>query len=273
MRNYFELPQAVDKINLIETACQFLLQGGSMSIPHHPARSMSIVAPEKLPPKKGLSFKQGQARLLHDLASIEMQAMELAVRTLAEYPDAPEEFKEELAEVAINEAEHLRICIEAIQELGFEYGSWDVHCALWEAVNADDEFLDRVLIVHRYLEGSGLDAGAMLLRRLNGLSAKSTERVVQQIVREEIAHVQFGSDWYRKLCLQQGLDPETDFFKRLLRLRHRIPKRIENIAPELRLQAGFTVKEVDFLQRYRDSFLLKPQPENFDYLVESVKIN
>ena len=38
--------------------------------PKAPARDIQILPPEKHPIKKGLSYRQAQARLLHDLANI-----------------------------------------------------------------------------------------------------------------------------------------------------------------------------------------------------------
>ena len=72
-----------------------------------PARDISLLAPKELPEKKGLSFKEGQARLLHDLASIELQAMELGLRTLVEFPEAPKDFREQLWQITLSESEHL----------------------------------------------------------------------------------------------------------------------------------------------------------------------
>ena len=125
---------------------------------------------DQLPAKKGLSFKEGQARLLHDLASIELQAMELCLRSLYEYPDAPVAFREQLATIALGEGNHLQLCLNGIETLGFAWGDWPVHVALWHSTANSDSLLDRILIVHRYLEGSGLDAGDTLLRRLSGVA-------------------------------------------------------------------------------------------------------
>ena len=224
-------------------------------VPENPGRDVQVLLPQFHPNKKGLSTKEGQARLLHDLASIELQAYELAMRTLYEYPDAPEAFREELALLAKSESEHLKLCLDGLESLGYKWGDWPVHLSLWQSVSSSESLLDRILIVHRYLEGSGLDAGNQLLRRLNGVSAGITYPILHKINTEEIDHVQFGSKWYRTIAKNEGLDPEVDFPQRLLKLRFQLPKRIEKINYELRKQAGFDDIEIGHLQKLRESFL------------------
>lgn len=225
--------------------------------PDLPARDVMLLTPKQLPPKKGLSFKEGQGRLLHDLASIELQAMELGLRTLVEFPDAPQAFKEELLAVTLSESVHLEMCLTEIQGLGFNWGDWPVHCALWSATNQKDSLLDRVLIVHRFLEGSGLDAGATILNRLKAVDAKPVQRAAERIFTDEVGHVEFGSRWYREICNMEKIDPNTDFAERMTKLRWVLPKRVENISVELRKKAGFTDSEIEYLQNLRLSFLKK----------------
>lgn len=223
--------------------------------PELPARNICVLHPKQHPPKTGLSSPAGQARMLHDLASIELQAMELGLRTLSEFPEAPQEFKEHLWQITLSEAEHLEMCLTEINKLGFKFGDWPVHCALWRATSDRDSLLDRILIVHRYLEGSGLDAGDTLLRRLVAVDAKTVKLAAERIFSEEIGHVQFGSDWYRKIALLQGIDPNQDYFSRMDRLCWILPKRVENICEPLRIKAGFTPAEINYLRGLRQWFL------------------
>lgn len=238
-----------DKIDGLEAACHALLQGCSFQVPHEPARDLRVLPIKELPPKVGLSKPEGQARLIHDLASIELQAMELALRTLIEFPNAPLEFRKRLVEVALDEARHLRACLEVLEDLKFSWGSFPVHTGLWQATDSGDSLLDRILIVHRYLEGSGLDAGETLLRRLRGVQHTGVKEVIQMITDEELGHVQFGSQWYREICRLEKVDPEKDFGSRLEALFHKIPRRLEPIQKSLRLKAGFSESEIDALER------------------------
>lgn len=256
----FLVPDVWEKIDNIEKSCEeaFKLTQPWTQMPEDPARDVLLLHPKLHPPKKGFSSAEGQARMLHDLANIELQAMELGVRTLTEFPDAPQGFKEELVAITLNESEHLRMCLEGIESLGFKWGDWPVHSALWRAVSAEDSLLDRILIVHRYLEGSGLDAGDTLIRRLEGLGSNGPiQKIVKQINHDEIGHVSFGSEWYREICRQKKMDAGEDFFTRMADLRLRLPKRIEPVNRVLRSKAGFTDEEIQYFENLRLDFMNK----------------
>ncbi|MFN3697383.1 MAG: DUF455 family protein [Pseudobdellovibrio sp.] len=234
-----------------------LFEGATPDIPE---RDVSILVPKHLPPKKGFASPEGQARMLHDLASIELQAMELGLRTLADFPQAPDDFKEKLFAITLSECDHLEMCLTEIDKLGFKWGDWPVHTALWSATSIRDSLLDRILIVHRYLEGSGLDAGDTLLRRLTAVEVPSIKFALKRIGAEEIEHVLFGSDWYREICRLENIDPNQDYFSRMTNLRGILPKRIEPINKELRKKSGFSDLEIEFLENLRLSFLDKNNP-------------
>jgi uncharacterized ferritin-like protein (DUF455 family) len=243
------------KISEVSLACDELLNGHKLTVPDQPARNITVLHPKLHPPKKGLSTKQGQLRLLHDLGNIELQAMELAVRTLCEFPDAPPQFRDELSVIAKDEARHFGLCLDAMESLGGSWGDIPIHLSLWNATAKEDSLLDRILIVHRYLEGSGIDAGDTFLRRLDGIAEGKLHGVVKTIFNEEIGHVQFGSRWYFETCKAQGIDPEIDFPQRMAKLNHRLPRRIETISRQQRLKAGFTESEIDYLIARREQCL------------------
>lgn len=247
-----------EKINCCEKDCEEALAGRLLVVPNTPARDVQVFEPGALPPKKGLSFREGQARLLHDLASIELQAMELGLRSLIEYQDAPEGFREELRAVTLSEAQHLKLCLQGLEQLGFPWGTWPVHVALWRSVDPSDSLLDRILIVHRYLEGSGLDAGETFMRKLDSVAESTIHPIVKTIMTEEIGHVEFGSRWYRQVCLDEKINAQDDFPERLEKLRFRIPKRVEKVSRPLRLKAGFSEAEITYLENLRLSIIRKP---------------
>ncbi len=254
----FNVENVNEKINLLRRQENQILElKERVQMPKLPARDALILDFKSHPAKKGFSTPEGQARMLHDLASIELQAMELGLRTLLEFPEAPLPFREELWRLTVSESEHLEMCLNEIQAMGFNWGDWPVNCGLWTAVSDQDSLIDRVVIVHRYLEGSGLDAGDTLLRRLAGVDAKGVQKVLKIINDEEVGHVMFGSNWYRKFCFDENLNPETDFTARMVKLRGVLPKRIGQVNHELRRRAGFTEKEIFYLERLRESFLEK----------------
>ena len=248
-------PSVRGKLQHLGSHLEALLNGLQVSVPVVPGRDVQILALRDLPSKKGLSTREGQARLVHDLASIELQAMELGIRTLIEFPDAPRDFREQLAEVTFEEGKHLRLCLDALENIGLPWGSFPTHVTLWFAVDRSDSLLDRILIVHRYLEGSGLDATDTILRRLSGVRAEAATSAIEVIRRDEVGHVLFGSRWYHKILSQQNISSAEDFEPRLLRLFKNIPRRIEPIRRDLRLAAGFLESEIDTLERIRNQWL------------------
>lgn len=257
VRNWLLIETARQKTATIQTVVEDLLRTDEAistsgfaldrTIPEIPGRDCEIILNIKAhPPKPAFNTPEGQARMLHDLGNIELQAMELAVRTLAQYPDAPRAFREELAEVALEEARHFNLCLNALDELGGPWGTWPVHRSLWDVVT-DGDLLERVLIVHRYMEGAGLDAGSRLMGRLTGVRAPLAREVVGTIVREEVGHVSFGSKWYRTLCLSHGLDPDQYFAQMYPGLLRAIPRN-EKPDFEARRRAGFSEAEIQTIQ-------------------------
>ena len=248
-------PQVRAKIHRLESDLEHFWQGPELIVSiSAPGRDVELWAPGAFEKRKGLSDPAEQARLLHSLANIELQAMELAFRTYAEYPEAPKDFREQLAALALSESRHLELCLDQLEELGFTWGTWSVHLNLWAAVSSEDSLLDRLLIVHRYLEACGLDSSWALQKRLAQSQARHVQTAVKVIAEEEVGHVAFGSYWYHEICALQGLKPEEDFPTRLRRLEARLPKRIESLNVELRRAAGFLDREIQAAQDLRLSF-------------------
>ncbi len=255
MISVLDTPEILLKQKRVFSECQLLLSNTELS--HTPqalrysiARDISIKSKNELPPKAGLQTPLGQARLLHDLANIELQAMEMGLRTLHEFPNAPKELREQLAEIIIDESRHLQLCLEGMQTLGFEWGFAPARTNLWDATSHDDTLLDRILIVHCYLEASGLDSGEWILNKLNGVINSAPRQIVRTIADEEIGHVQFGLKWFRSLCALEKKEASHEFQTRLTVLQHKIPKRSAKITNDRRKAAGFTQKDLDFLVQF-----------------------
>jgi uncharacterized ferritin-like protein (DUF455 family) len=212
---------------------------------------VATVAPNTFSPKAGLQSAEGQARLLHDLANIELQASELGLRTLREFSYAPFEFRKELTAITIEEVSHFNLCLEGMRELGFDWGAWPVHTQLNDAVSADDSLLERIFIVHCYLEGSGLDAGEIILRKLTGVKNPVVQKIVSKIVHDELAHVSFGTKWFREIATANGLSADSAMvgMMRSMNARNRLPRRGAVISRRVRLSAGFLESEIVGLEK------------------------
>lgn len=259
----FETSNVFSKLAALETSCHAALSLTSHVEVASTAREGEIRDFWRMPPKIGFTKREGQARLLHDLANIELQATELALRSLCEFPEAPKELREELCALAIDEGRHLKLCLNGLSDLGYKWGDWPIHMNLWDAVSIKDTLLDRLVIVHRYLEGAGLDAGAGVMKRLTSSDAKVVHSIVGTIMREEIGHVAFGSKWYHQICREQKLDIEADFRLRIEKVIQRNPKK-ENLDYDLRKKAGFLDEELRAMEELREKYWkLKIKPAEF----------
>lgn len=248
------------KIDALHVAAEGLLtKSEQFEVPLNPGRDLAILPKKELPKRVGFAKTEGRAQLLHDLANIELQAMELGVRTLIEFPEASKEFRERLLEITLEEAKHLKLCLEGLDSLKYEFGCWPSHLNLWRAVDREDSLLDRILIVHRYLEGAGLDASDLLLKRLSGVKEKTVKSVVKVIADEELSHVDFGSQWYKKIALLNRIDPAEDFEIRMDKLKQRLPQRLVPLAKDLRLQAGFSADELSYLESLQAYYRANPE--------------
>lgn len=249
IKTFFE-PKAHRKLEWITSDIEAALNQTQKNndVPLSPLRDAQVVALTDMPEKPSLQTLRGQMRLVHDLAHIEMQAMELGLRTLTEFPEAPDLFKQQLIDVILDEARHLKMLLKCLEDHATPWGSFPVHLSLWFATSVQDSLLDRIIIVHRYLEGSGLDAGDKIIKRLWGAGKKDLLDAVKVIVDEEVGHVSFGSDWFKKLCTEQKLDADEVFKERILALQTRLPKRVLKLNREVRRQAGFTEAEMDVLE-------------------------
>lgn len=252
-RKVFNTGDLDAKVKLFAPEChQALITAARKVCSDQPARPEKCfqVHPETLN-KPGLASNKGQAWLLHDLANIELQAAELFLRSLHEYPEAPSDFRHELADFCLEEVKHLKLCLDGLEKLGYSFGDFPIHYNLWNTCSKEDSLLDRIFIVHMYLEASGLDSGDLLLRRLNFTTDSYTFKAVKTIAEDEISHVLFGTRWYKKLLQSQGLDPDDDYRFRLESLRPRLPARGSKPNEVLRKKAGFTPTQIEALNIFR----------------------
>lgn len=229
-------------------------------VPFDCARDIEVVMASKMPKKKGLSFVEGKQRLLHDLASIELQAFELGLRTLIEFSkknEVPKNFLNELLSISLEETTHLRLCLKALEDYGGFWGMFPVHLGLWKVALKEDTINERILKVHRYLEGSGLDATFSLLHRVEQVpDSKILEKVISRIAHDEIKHVQFGSKWFSYFCNLNNLSNLSECKRILEKYYHILPRRKERMSVSLRQKAGFTKEEIQLFSEHQHAKLI-----------------
>lgn len=216
----------------------------SVALPGRPERPL-LVSPKEVP-QRSLSTVPGRAALIHALAHIEFNAINLALDIVWRFPAMPDDFYRQWAQVASEEATHFAMLRAHLQTLGFAYGDFPAHDGLWEmAAKTQSDLLARLALVPRTLEARGLDVSPAIGNKLLAVGDKSGAAILQVILRDEIRHVAVGNFWYRYVCREQGLDPLTAYAT--LAQRYNAPRLRGPFNREARLAAGFEQAEIDAL--------------------------
>ena len=197
--------------------------------------------------KRGAGTAEGRAALVHAVAHIEFNAINLACDAVYRFRDMPEAFYGDWIDVAAEEAHHFRLLRDRLRELGHDYGDFPAHRGLWDmAQRTASDVLARMALVPRVLEARGLDVTPGIMERLRRAGDHRTADLLVVILRDEIGHVAAGTRWFRHLCAARGLEPEAEYFRllnELLRGELRCPLHLE-----ARRQAGFSESELERLQ-------------------------
>lgn len=184
--------------------------GDWQRVPGRPDRPR-LVAPKAVP-SRGLGSVQGRAALVHAVAHIEFNAINLALDAILRFPEMPSAYRQDWLAVAKDEARHFRLLSERLSELGHAYGDFPAHNGLWEAAEktAHDPLV-RMACVPRVLEARGLDVTPGMIERLRAAGDAATAAILVTILEEEVAHVAVGTRWFRWLCGQRGLEADATF--------------------------------------------------------------
>jgi len=217
----------------------------ALPLPGRPALPR-LVDPAALPRRSPFTL-EGRAALLHAVAHIEFNAINLALDACWRFEAMPEAFYRDWLRVAGEEALHFTLLSEHLQALGHAYGDFDAHDGLWAmAEKTAGDRLARMALVPRLLEARGLDATPPMQARLARAGDARAVAILDVILRDEIGHVAIGNRWYRWLCERAGLDPATHY--EVLAARHGAPRLKGPFNLDARARAGFTSEELGQLR-------------------------
>jgi uncharacterized ferritin-like protein (DUF455 family) len=193
-------------------------------------------------PKRRTGGQAGRIALLHAVAHIELNAIDLAWDLIARFAslDLPRAFYDDWVSVADDEARHFAMVEARLQDLGAAYGELPAHDGLWEAAQATrDDLMARLAVVPMVLEARGLDVTPDMAAKMERSGDRDSAAVLHTIYREEVAHVAIGGRWFQYLCQTGGKPPrETwqalvrQYFKGLLKPPFNVPARSEAGLPE-----------------------------------------
>ena len=210
-------------------------------IPGRPARPELVAHTEVR--QRSVGTPAGFAALMHALAHIEFNAINLAVDAIWRFPGQPDAFYLDWMLVAREEAFHFGLLADRLVELGHAYGDFPAHNALWDmAEKTRHDLLARIALVPRTLEARGLDASPAIRRKLAGAGDQRGAEILDIILRDEIGHVRIGNHWYGVLCAQRGLEPVATYAE--LARTHGAPRLRGPFNLEARRAAGVSEQEL-----------------------------
>ncbi len=220
-------------------------QAKPLLVPGRPLRPR-LVEPRQLKQRK-LNTAQGRAALVHAIAHIEFNAINLAWDAVYRFAGMPDAFYRDWASVAADEARHFLMLQSRLGELGFAYGDFPAHNGLWQmAIDTADDIVARMALVPRVLEARGLDVTPGMIQRLSAAGDMDTVAKLCVILNEEVRHVAIGSLWFKFACQQRNLEPKSTF--RSL-LKHYSMERLRGpFNVSARLDAGFDAEEIAMLE-------------------------
>jgi uncharacterized ferritin-like protein (DUF455 family) len=214
-------------------------------IPGRPPRPRLVSAKDV--PARSPFTPEGRAALLHSIAHIEFNAINLALDAVWRFPGMPEAYYLDWLQVASEEALHFTLLREHLQTLGVQYGDFDAHDGLWSMTQSTaNDITARMALVPRTLEARGLDATPPIQGKLRQAGDQRAVDILDIILRDEVGHVAIGNHWYRWLCARDGLDAEA-LYPELIK-RYFAPKQRPPFNLDARRQAGFSEEELAALQ-------------------------
>ncbi|SDG41835.1 ferritin-like domain-containing protein [Roseospirillum parvum] len=191
---------------------------GSAPPPERPGRPArpQLLPPRQMPRRSG--GVAGRVALLHALAHIELNAIDLAWDLIVRFAEQelPHAFFTDWIAVALDEALHFELLEERLRQLDSHYGALPAHDGLWQAAEATaDDLLARLAVIPMSHEARGLDTTPATIARLTAQGDAASAGILKTILTDEIRHVRTGVRWFRFVCQLRGLDPEATFVEKL----------------------------------------------------------
>lgn len=197
---------------------------GTAVPPPHPARpdKPDLLSPRDVPRRRPGS-EAGRIALLHAVAHIELNAVDLHWDIIARFSHVPMPigFFDDWVKAADEESKHFNLMCDCLEELGSFYGALPAHAGMWRAAqDTATDFMGRLAVVPMVLEARGLDVTPGMIEVFAKAGATSAVAALKVIYADEVHHVAYGSKWFHFLCGRDNLDPTVVFHDLVRRYFH-----------------------------------------------------
>lgn len=146
----------------------------------------------------GIENDAQRGKLLHFFANHELLATELMALVLLKFPDAPAEFRAGVLRTLKDEQMHTKLYLKRMKECGVQFGDFPVNGFFWGAVSGMSTPLDYVTRLSLTFEQANLDYARGYARVFAESGDRETAALLERIYRDEIGHVSYGLEWFRK---------------------------------------------------------------------------
>lgn len=197
---------------------------GRATPPDMPARpdKPALLSPRDVPRRRPGS-PEGRKALLHAVAHIELNAVDLHWDIIARFTDTkmPLGFYDDWVKAADEESKHFNLVCDCLEKLGSFYGDLPAHAGMWRAAeDTATDLMGRLAVVPMVLEARGLDVTPGMIEVFRKAGLDSVIAALEVIYAEEVSHVAYGSKWFHFLCGRQDIDPKEMFHTLVRRYFH-----------------------------------------------------
>lgn len=185
--------------------------------PNRPSRPTKpeLLPPADIPKPRKAGNEANKIALLHAVAHIELNAIDLAFDIIARFAEQmPIDFTNDWLKVGDDEARHFLLINQRLTALGSHYGALPAHDGLWQsAMQTSHSLVARLAVVPLVLEARGLDVTPSMIKRFDGMGDIASADALRMIYEEEITHVEAGCRWFTWLAKKEGKIAENYFQK------------------------------------------------------------
>ncbi len=178
--------------------------GSAIAVPNQPGRPSKLQFTQRgklpaFPSVKALENNRDRGLALHFFANHELMALELMALVLLRLPNAPKGFRLGIAETILEEQNHAQLYKNRSEDFGVEFGDIGLNKAFWDSnknIGSELEYCSRIGLT---LEQANLDYAAYYREEFKKLDDTQTADILNLVYEEEIGHVKYGLEWFRKI--------------------------------------------------------------------------